>query len=198
LCCPLVVHSTLVSKVRSNRKGAVASATSATLGMIFILLAAGYPRAALVGHAAFRMFQILCASNVILDSQGLRSALGFSPWPRIVPDLLYRIAWALRRFDFHVIIFCIELVAHFLPCGPNLEGYPDLSVTAACIILAGAPFTPVSDYQETVLTELIQTHGINMVLHFGVAVLLMRFLFVHVLHPRRFFHHHATVTTNQK
>jgi hypothetical protein len=127
LCCPLVVHSTLVSKVRSNRKGAVASATSATLGMIFILLAAGYPRAALVGHAAFRMFQILCASNVILDSQGLRSALGFSPWPRIVPDLLYRIAWALRRFDFHVIIFCIELVAHFLPYGPNLEGCPDLS-----------------------------------------------------------------------
>jgi uncharacterized protein len=211
-CVGLVtaVHSTLVSKARSDRKGAVASATSATLGMIFILLAAGYPTVALVaslGHAAFRMFQILCAPNVIADSQALRSALGFSPWPRIVPDWLYRIAWALRRFDtdFHVINLLHRISRPFLALWPEsrrLSRPQQWFVTAACIMLAGAPFTPVSDYLETVLTELIQTHpvlaGIIMVAHFGVAVLLMRFLFVNVLHPRRFFHHHATVNSNQK
>merc|ERR1719456_1741198 len=50
------VHAGLVANIRADRKGSLASATSATLGMLFVMLAAGYTDAALVlslGHAVF-------------------------------------------------------------------------------------------------------------------------------------------------
>lgn len=94
------VYGTLVSNIRSDRKGAIANATSATMGLLFITLAAGYSDAALLlslGHASFRMIQILRAPNTIADSQNLRSALGFAPWPQTVPDNLFKLSWMLRR-----------------------------------------------------------------------------------------------------
>jgi NADH:ubiquinone oxidoreductase subunit 5 (subunit L)/multisubunit Na+/H+ antiporter MnhA subunit len=81
------VHGTLVSKTRSERKGALANATSATVGLIFVTLACGYPDLALLmsfGHSAFRMRQIMRAPNTIADANNL-------PWPRSMPTWLYRI-----------------------------------------------------------------------------------------------------------
>eukprot|EP00659_Diplonema_papillatum_P012106 gene12106-18705_t len=56
------VFSGLVCKIRADRKGAVAYATSGTIGLIMVVLAAGYGDVALLlsfGHAAFRIMQIL-------------------------------------------------------------------------------------------------------------------------------------------
>ena len=95
-------YGTILSKIRADRKGSIARATSSTLGMIFIILAAGYPEVALIvslGHAAFRMIQILRAPNTITDTQNLQSALGRIPWPKLVSDWRYRFSWALRRLD---------------------------------------------------------------------------------------------------
>jgi hypothetical protein len=94
------VYGTLVSNIRSDRKGAIANATTATMGLLFMTLAAGYSDAALLlslGHASFRMTQILRAPNAITDSQNLRSALGYSPWPETVSDNLFKLSWMLRR-----------------------------------------------------------------------------------------------------
>ena len=68
----LRVYSNLSSKVRADRKGALAQSTSATLGFIFVILAFGHTLAALVlslGHAAFRMNQILRVHNTVADAQ---------------------------------------------------------------------------------------------------------------------------------
>ena len=69
------VYASLVSKIRADRKGAVAFATSGTLGVIYMVLAAGYADAALVlslGHAAFRMVQIMRSPNIMTDTQKIR------------------------------------------------------------------------------------------------------------------------------
>ena len=55
-----VLISGTVANVRADRKGGIAAASSATLGALFIVLAAGYSDAALLlalGHASFRMNQ---------------------------------------------------------------------------------------------------------------------------------------------
>ena len=94
------VYGTLVSKIRSDRKGAIANATTATMGILFMTLAAGYSDAALLlslGHASFRMAQILRSPNTITDSQNMRSAIGYLPWPKEIPDTLFKLSWLLRR-----------------------------------------------------------------------------------------------------
>ena len=88
--------------------GALAYATAATLGVLLMMLAAGWREAALLlaaGHAAFRVNQVLRAPNAMADAARLRAALGRAPWPRRVPTPLYRAAWALRRVDadFHLL-----------------------------------------------------------------------------------------------
>jgi NADH-quinone oxidoreductase subunit L len=61
------INGSLLSHIRSDRKGAIANATSATLGLIYIILALGYSKLALFfsfGHATFRIIQILRAPNL--------------------------------------------------------------------------------------------------------------------------------------
>ena len=61
----------VIANVRNDRKGAIASATSATVGMIYIVLAAGFDDLALwlsLGHGAFRMNQVLRSPSSIADS----------------------------------------------------------------------------------------------------------------------------------
>lgn len=61
-------HSTLASKIRSDRKGSIANATSATIGLIYIIVALGYTNTALMislGHATLRIIQILRSPNFI-------------------------------------------------------------------------------------------------------------------------------------
>jgi uncharacterized protein YbcC (UPF0753/DUF2309 family) len=197
------VHSSLTSKIRADRKGAIANATSATLGCIFVILALGYSDAALLlclGHAAFRMTQVLRSPNVISDSTRLRSALGHMPWPKIVPDWLYKLCWRLHRIssDFHLL-----WVLHLLSAPLHMDKRWKLSkvgqwlTTAGIVVLAGAPFTPLSHYFEEVLMDLLPTQpylaGLLMAAHFTASVLLVRLLLVKVLDTNRFRVHHKHV-----
>eukprot|EP01094_Clydonella_sp_ATCC50884_P027385 TRINITY_DN7846_c0_g1_i1.p1 TRINITY_DN7846_c0_g1~~TRINITY_DN7846_c0_g1_i1.p1 ORF type:complete len:759 (-),score=243.39 TRINITY_DN7846_c0_g1_i1:257-2503(-) len=189
------LYGSLNAKIRADRKGAVANATSATLGLIFVTLAAGYPALALAasfGHAALRMNQILRSSHVIADTQRLRDALGKPPWPRIVPDSVYRLAWRLRRADsdFHL-LNVLHSMSRWLhaPGARNLSKRQQWGATAGIAVLAGAP-SPLAHWCETSLMDLIHTHpllaGAAMAGHFAVSVVLMRFLLLNVLNSRRF------------
>lgn len=189
-------YSSMASRIRADRKGAVAHATAATLGMIFVTLAMGHPDLALLmslGHAAFRMIQILRAPNVITDSQNLRSALGRMPWPVQVPEKLYRLAWVFHRFhsDFHLLHVLHMLSRHvMLKNPPHLTKLQQWGVTGLIVALAGAPFTALSHFKEELLMDLLHTHpawaaGI-MVGHFTLSVILIRFLFLNILNARRF------------
>ncbi|KAI9028762.1 hypothetical protein DFJ74DRAFT_641843 [Hyaloraphidium curvatum] len=189
-------YSTLVAKIRSDRKGSVARATSATLGLIFVTLAAGYPAVALLmalGHAAFRMIQILRAPNVIADSQFLRAALGKMPWPRVVPDRLYRFVWALRRIDndVHLLSVLNWIGGHLhLPSARKLSKLQQWALTAVGVVIAGAPFTPLSHGLEEWLMHTLPEHTfvavMVMVAHFGLSVVVIRYLLTQVLSARRF------------
>ncbi len=188
------VHSTLISKIRADRKGALARATSATIGLIFVTLALGHPDLALMmslGHAAFRMTQVLYAPNMITQTQNMRSALGRMPWPKQVPDWLYRLSWTLRRVDtdFHLLNI-LHWISRRLPMPRVRSKFEQWLVTGVSIVLAGAPFTPVSHYMDHWLMELLQTHpvfaGIFMMGHFATSVVLIRFVLLNVLHKRRF------------
>ena len=188
------LHSTLISKIRADRKGALARATAATIGLIFVILALGYPKLALtlsLGHAAFRMLQVLYAPNMITFVQNIQSALGRIPFTKLVPDWVYRFIWRLRRVDtdFHLLTL-LHWMSRKLPL-PKVHGkYVQWLVTGLCIILAGAPFTPVSHYMEELLMELLPTQpvlaGLIMFGHFAASVILFRFVLLNVLHHRRF------------
>ena len=52
----------MIAQVHADRKGAIAYAACATLGVIFIVSAVGYPKLSLIfslGHASFRMVQVI-------------------------------------------------------------------------------------------------------------------------------------------
>ena len=189
-------HNSLVSRIRPDRKGSIARATSATLGLLFVLLSFGFREATLIlalGHAALRMVQILRAPGAIADSVALRSALGYAPWPRTVPDWLYRTAWSLYRVDtdFHLISLLQQLSGQLHIAKPgNFSRAQQWTLTAIGIVIAGAPFTPFSYGLEEVLVELLHDApllaGALMVAHFTLSVFVIRYLFVGVLSSRRF------------
>jgi len=190
------LYGTLAAKIRADRKGSIANATSATLGLIFTTIALGHPDLALLmslGHAAFRMTQVLRSPNMIADSQKIRSALGYMPWPTIVPDWLYRLSWTLRRLDMDMnFLHAVQWLSSRIhrPKVWNLTKTQQWLITAGAITVAGAPYTPVSHYlEEWLLDELVDNPilaGTVMCAHFGISVLLVRFLFLKVLSTRRF------------
>eukprot|EP00288_Rhodomonas_lens_P004158 CAMPEP_0177733290 /NCGR_PEP_ID=MMETSP0484_2-20121128/23603_1 /TAXON_ID=354590 /ORGANISM="Rhodomonas lens, Strain RHODO" /LENGTH=68 /DNA_ID=CAMNT_0019246655 /DNA_START=138 /DNA_END=344 /DNA_ORIENTATION=- len=63
-------------------------------------------------------------------------------------------------------------------------------MTGACVVLAGAPFTPVSHHIEEVIMHLLPTHpylaGALILAHWFSSVVLIRFLLLRVLSARRF------------
>lgn len=191
------VHGTLVARVRADRKGALAHATSASIGLLLCTLAAGQPEAALAlafGHASLRMVQILRAPNFIADMHDLRGALGkHAVEPPEVPDWLFRTAWAARRMDsdVHLLNILHRISNRVFPTNPVLlTKHQQWAATAGVVTLCGAPFTPIAPVMEHAIMELVPTHpalaaGL-MVGHFGASVLLMRFLLLKVLHRRRF------------
>ena len=189
-------HNSLVSRIRPDRKGAIARATSATLGLLFVLLAAGFRDVVLLlalGHASLRMIQILRAPNAIADSAALRAALGYSPWPILVPDWLYKFAWSLYRIDtdFHLLSLLQRLSGLLQISKPlALSRLQQWVVTAAGVVIAGAPFTPLSHALEEAIVELLHSApwaaGGLMAAHFAVSVMVVRFLFVSVLTSQRF------------
>lgn len=189
-------HNSLVARIRPDRKGAIARATSATLGVLFVLLAAGFRDAVLVlalGHAALRMVQILRAPNAIADAVSLRSALGYAPWPRLVPDWLYKISWALYRVDtdFHLISLLQRISGLLHISKPlTLSRAQQWALTAVGVVVAGAPFTPLAHGLDEAIVHLLHTAPLAaaglMVSHFAVSVMTIRFIFVSVLTSQRF------------
>ncbi len=77
-----------VSKKTLSLQGAIANATSGTIGLIYVILSLGYDHVALLlsfGHASFRIAQILRSPNVISDSQNMRAGLaGEIPFPKVI------------------------------------------------------------------------------------------------------------------
>jgi hypothetical protein len=192
------IYSGLVSQIHADRKGALAYATSSTLGAIYVVMATGYINEALalaMGHASFRMVQILQSPGCINDDQSLTSALDGAPWPKVVPDSLFRLCWGLHRIDTdgHA-VNTLHQVSSMLGFNQPLEKM-DLSqpqvwgITGAGLVVAGFPFTPASDSLHILLDDLLITDpalaSCVMLSHFGVSVLTMRFMLLNVLSPRQ-------------
>ena len=207
--------STLVSWVRSDRKGQIAYANSATVGLILVVLAQGYTATALfmcLGNATIRITQILRAPSAISDTMSLRAALGIAgigkrvssadtsisagPWfAQKYPRQLYRLAWSLRRFDtdFHLVQPLHVLTRRFQHSkffSRKMSRNQQYLATIAVVVFAGLPYTPWSHYWEHLLIDLFQTHPVYAMLlsgiHFAFAVIAMRVLFWKVLNINRF------------
>jgi hypothetical protein len=192
-----VVSASLVARTRPDRKGAIAYATSASLGAIFVVLSMGYTELSLwlsLGHAAFRMTQILRAPNIIADTNAVRAAMnGTLPWPTSPPDWIYRLAWRLRRFDtdFHFMNALQALVRddRHVRSKP-LRLWVQWVLTAVIVIIAGFPYTPVAHWKEKWLADaaLADWHGAAAwaAVDFVVSVLLMRIVFTKIIDSRKF------------
>ena len=195
------VYSTLVAHTRADRKGAIAYATSATLGQIFVVLSMGYSDTALVlslGHAAFRMQQILRSHSVIADTESMRAAIGgeLPLWPSTPPTWLYRAAWRCRRIDEDFMETLRSVHRLGVPATTKtplgLSRFGQWSVVGGSVVLAGFPFTPLSHTFEQTFMDLLPTHpGAAALLglsHSVVSVGLIGFLFNRVLDTQTFQH----------
>merc|ERR1712176_1431390 len=163
----------LIAKIRADRKGQVGSATAATLGVIYTIVAAGYMDSALVvsfGHAALRMIQILRSPNIILDHHHLHSALGHDDMePLASSERMYRLSWAFYRINtdlvlpplVHVLRHSQRLVTSLLVVlagSPlRLKRHSQWLVTSLLVVLAGMPFTPLYQMEELFVTQLLHT-----------------------------------------
>eukprot|EP00457_Paulinella_chromatophora_P000426 gb/GEZN01000426.1/.p1 GENE.gb/GEZN01000426.1/~~gb/GEZN01000426.1/.p1 ORF type:complete len:1268 (+),score=118.32 gb/GEZN01000426.1/:298-4101(+) len=192
-------YGSLVAKIRADRKGALANACSATIGLIFFTVALGYPDLALamsLGHASFRMIQVLRSSNVIADCHKIRDALGYTPWPKVVEEWKYRIGWRCNRFhtDFHMLhvlhVISRAVGVRFAGKPYKLTKFQQYLMTGLTCGLVAAPFTPLYYFKEEILMNLLQTEPFLalaiMASHYACSVVLIRFLFLKVLDARRF------------
>jgi uncharacterized protein YbcC (UPF0753/DUF2309 family) len=192
------LYSGLVSQIHADRKGALAYATSSTLGAIYVVMAAGYINEALalaMGHASFRIVQVLRSPGYINDSQSLISALDAPPWPTIVPDWLFRLCWGLHRLDTDAhAVNTLHQVSAMLGFKQPLEkldlSQPQLwGITGAGLVVAGMPFTPASDSLHILLDDLLITDpalaSCVVLSHFGVSILTIRFMLINILSPRQ-------------
>jgi len=190
----------LVAQIRSDRKGAVAYATSATLGGIYTLLAFGFSDLALTmcfGHAAHRMIQIFRASNIIADKEGYKAAYAAAGidkvplWPSEPSYFMYRLAWRFRRLDTDLNLlewfdsFSKEAKEHL-----KLTRTQQWAATAGIGVLVGAPWTPYMHAYEHTFEQLCREDvrlaaGLG-VTQFCISVVLMRFLLARVQDPSRF------------
>merc|ERR1712176_887813 len=153
----------LIAKIRADRKGQVGSATAATLGVIYAIVAAGYMDSALVvsfGHAALRMIQILRSPNIILDHHHLHSALGHDDMePLAVPESMYRLSWAFNRINTDLVLPpLVHVLRQCCTATPlRLKRHSQWLVTSLLVVLAGMPFTPLYQMEELFVTQLLHT-----------------------------------------
>jgi NADH-quinone oxidoreductase subunit L len=78
-------YGALLARVHSDAKNGLAYATMAQVGVMFVEIAAGFPRLALlhmVGHACLRTWQLLRAPAIVRDVNDMTSAFG-GPLPRV-------------------------------------------------------------------------------------------------------------------
>jgi len=189
----------IVSKIRADRKGALAIATSGSVGMIYCILAAGYTDMALLlslGHASLRMTQFLRSANVILDHHNLHSALGHEMGSKVVSERLYRLAWGLNRMNCG---FYLPQAAHMFKFHTRSETEPLLLSkveqyvgTGVMALLGCAPFTPLAYWKEEALMGALVSHPCGaaslMALHVAASTLLLRYMLTHIHDFRRFRH----------
>ncbi|MBX3205019.1 MAG: proton-conducting membrane transporter [Labilithrix sp.] len=79
------LYGALLARVQTDIKSGLAYATMTQVGVMFVEVAAGYPRLALlhmVGHACLRTWQLLRAPAIVQDVHEMRDALR-GPLPRV-------------------------------------------------------------------------------------------------------------------
>jgi hypothetical protein len=99
----------------------------------------------------------------------------------------------MRRFDtdFHF-LHVLQWITRKRPFSSTLHSskLQQWFITAAVILLAGFPVSPISHYLDEWLMEILPERpylgGTILLIQFLVSVSLIRYLFVHVLNPRRF------------
>ncbi|WP_342378443.1 proton-conducting membrane transporter [Myxococcus stipitatus] len=105
------LHATLVWRVQTDAKGALAYGVLTHLGLMFAEVGLGLYTLALihlVAHVCLRSLQLLRAPSVLRDAQARRAALRDTPAPaiarahRLIPSRLYRLA--LERFALDVLL----------------------------------------------------------------------------------------------
>jgi formate hydrogenlyase subunit 3/multisubunit Na+/H+ antiporter MnhD subunit len=171
-----VCTSGLVAKIRSDRKGSIGYATSASIGLLYIILAMGYADIALFlafGHAALRMVQILRAVNHPLEYHHLTGALEHKTEPKVVPEGWFKLGWRLNRMSTDMslppLLHMFRSICKFKPL--ELGKYSQWLLTTVLIVLAGMPFTPLTQFNDQVLMNLLHTSAYK-------AVALMIFFIV--------------------
>jgi len=196
------VHAGLAARIRPDRKGALANATASTLGMIYVILAAGYTDTALVlslGHAALRITQFLRSPNFMMDNRNLKAALGHNMGsmvePKVVSEWLYRLAWRYNRMNSDLRLPHLMHMARtqaFKAKPLELSKFKQWSLTGVLVVLSGMPFTPVNHAQEHLIMDLLHTNpyiaGAFMGAYMITATMLVRTVFTRVLDFSRFRH----------
>ena len=183
----------IIANVRNDRKGAIASATSATLGTIYVVLACGFDDLALLlalGHGAFRMNQVLRSPSSIQDSNDWAAVLGKEKsQPTKVFDILWRLGWSMNRVnsDFFRLPDIYTQVDLKRPLAfYNSKVTQSIISTSFLVAIAAFHLPAVDDYvAELMKTEPLLAAVVLAVNIFG-STALIRFLFGNVLDFGRF------------
>jgi len=192
------IVASLIAKILSDRKGAIAHATAATVGLILIVLAAGYEDVALVlalGNASMRMIQVLRSANLILDHHNLKCALGHEPRARPVWQWVFQLCWILKRMNSDVRVPRVLHSATRRFFGARSFGLGKLQqwgVTSILLVFSGMPFTPFEEFKEKTLMEMLHTNPLEaaawILFSTIVSTGLTWCIFFNVLNPDRFLH----------
>ena len=202
------INAGLIANLRADRKGGLGTAIAATVGLLYLLLAIGFFDITLflaLGHATFRVIQILRAPNVIMERHSLRARLGPTPVsPAAIPEWLFRFAWRLHRFDMEIRLpQLLHRLRHlyisktFL--SKPLRKYQQWLLTALLTCLAILPFLP--PLEEKILKFVFETP-----LYLGFAALpvlvcfstgLISVVLSNVLDPIRFSHNSIAISSKE-
>jgi len=186
------VHAGLVSLIHADRKGALAYATSSTIGLLYCIMAAGYVPEALIlalGHSSLRIGQILRAPNELLHRNSIGAMLGFTPFQEVVSDRQFELCWSLHRFDTDTNL--IYAFYHFIEPLDFLRVTSPTTQTRKMLFLviglaaAGFPFTPLSVACDALIVDLLPKAPFLacflMVFVYTMSLIALRFLQLNVL-----------------
>jgi len=186
------VHAGLLSHIHSDRKGALSYATSGTIGVLYIIMGAGFVEAALflaLGHSALRMGQVLRTPNELLHNKLLVNDIGAALWPKPVSDRLYELCWSLHRFDtdtnlmhmFDILTGPFDFLRTTSAPTPRKKGI----FLVLGLAFAGFPFTPISVALHALVIDLLPKDPLLgtllMAVIYLVSLMAMRFIQLNVL-----------------
>ena len=192
-----VFESWAVANVRADRKGGIASSTSATVGMLFIITALGYSDWALVlsfGHACFRMNQVVRSPGIIHDTHKWEAALGLEKIRPEKPfELFWRMGWAFTRLNSDFFRLGDAYTQVDLKQSPIFY-YPKFGqgvVTATILaIIAGFHLPQIDEFLAELLVDQPPQAIALLLLNILGSTALVRFLFGNVLDFGRFRQRH--------